>query len=73
LLRHDFEYITTEFEVPEILKIKDKYTDYANQINTEKEFVANPSNLCKFCDFLQFCDSGKQKASPATTFGQVGW
>lgn len=73
LMRHDFEYITTEFNVPEILKVKDKYQEYANQINLEKEFIPNPSNLCKFCDFLQSCDSGKQKCSPDSIYGEVKW
>lgn len=73
LMRHDFEYVTTEFTVPEILKVKDKYQEYANQINLEKEFIANPSNLCRFCDFLQSCESGRQKCSPDSLYGEVKW
>lgn len=58
LLRHDFEYITTEFSVPEILKIKDKYLDYAHQIRTEMEYTPNPTILCGWCDHLSICEAG---------------
>ena len=49
LLRYDFEYITTEFSVPEILKIKDQYIKYAKSMLTETEFPANPGHnaLCE--------------------------
>ncbi len=73
LMRHDFEYITTEFLVPEILQVKDKYSEYAKQINLEKDYTPSPSNLCRFCDFLQSCDAGKQKCSPDSIYGEVQW
>jgi hypothetical protein len=73
LLRHDFEYITCEFSVPEILKVKEKYAAYASQINLEKDFVPNPSNLCRFCDFLDSCNAGKEKVSPSSIYGEVQW
>ena len=73
LLRHDFEYITTEFAVPEILAIKHKYVEYAKQINTEKEFKPTTSKLCFFCDYLEHCDEGRQSLSPQQTYGEVNW
>lgn len=73
LLRHDFEYITTEFSVKEILKIKDKYIEYALQMNTEKEFLANPTILCRYCDFLNFCPAGKTKSFGQNIYGEVNW
>lgn len=73
LLRHDFEYITTEFSVPEILSIKDKYIEYAKQITTESEYPANPSALCSYCDFLELCEEGKKKADPSKIYGEVQW
>ncbi len=76
LLRHDFEYITTEFDVPQILKVKDQFVEYANAIRNETEYEPTTSNLCNFCDFLEHCDSGKEKAANAfnsTVHGEVSW
>jgi len=71
LLRHDFEYITTEFEADEIMKIKDKYLEYAQQILSEKEFAPTTSMLCAYCDFLNSCDEGMKKAQVFN--GEVSW
>lgn len=73
LLRHDFEYITTEFKIPEIMTIKKKYEEYANQINTETIYKPNPTALCNFCDFLQLCPDGKTKSFSQNTYGEVKW
>lgn len=73
LLRHDFEYITTEFEVPEILTIADKYLDYANQIQLENQFEPNPTILCRYCDYSSICEEGKKICSPSTVYGEVSW
>lgn len=71
LLRHDFEYITTEFLVPEILKIQDKYLEYAEQILSEKEYTPNPTALCNFCDYLNMCPEGKGKSFGQNIYGEV--
>lgn len=73
LLRHDFEYVTTEFTIPEIMKIKDKYLDYARQMNVETDFKPNPTVLCNFCDYLNLCPEGKTKAFNQNTYGEVGY
>lgn len=73
LLRHDFEYITTEFNVPEIMQIKDKYLEYANQMNMEVEFKPNPTALCNYCDFLEHCPEGKTKSYGQNIYGEVAW
>jgi len=73
LLRHDFEYITTEFNISEILSIKDKYIQYAQDIINEKEYTPNPSVLCKFCDYMSICDAGKKISEPHKVFGEVNW
>src|SRR6185436_13720541 len=69
--KHDFEYITTEFTVPEILKIQDKYLEYANQILKEKEYAPNPTALCNFCDYLNMCPEGKAKSYGQNIYGEV--
>ena len=74
LLRHDFEYMTMEFDLKEIMKVKDKFIDYANQMNSEKEFKPNPTALCNYCDFQQNCPEGKTKAyANQTLYGEVGY
>lgn len=74
LLRHDFEYITTEFEVDEILKVKDKYLGYVEQITSETEYTPNPTVLCNYCDFQNLCPAGKAKAIDSSSiYGEVNW
>lgn len=73
LLRHDFEYITTEFTKKEVMKVEDKYIDYVNQMLTEKDFKPNPTVLCNFCDYLQNCPEGKTKSFNQNTYGEVSW
>lgn len=73
LLRHDFEYITKEFNVEELMSVKDQYLKYAEEIVSEKEFKANPTPLCSYCDFLDKCPEGMQSVSPMKKFGEVSW
>lgn len=73
LLRHNFEYVTAEFSIPEILSIKDKYADYAEKINTEKEFKPNPTALCSFCDYNNICAEGRKIINPSKIYGEVEW
>ena len=73
LLRHDFEYVTTEFSRQEILKIKDKYTEYADKILSEKEFGPNPTILCRYCDFVASCEPGQKMLSPESKSGEIDW
>jgi len=78
MLRLNAEYITKEFELDEIMAMKDIYLGYAEQIRNEKEFAATPNNLCSFCDFLEFCVPGKEKAGQnpmnnTKIYGEVSW
>jgi len=73
LLRYDFEYITTEFEIDEILKVKDKYVEYARQMNLETEFLPNPTVLCRYCDYAPLCPEGKKMLEPSKVYGEVTW
>jgi RecB family exonuclease len=71
LLRHDFEYITTEFSLDQIMKVKDKIIDYVEQMKKEIEFEPTPSALCNYCDFLEHCPAGKAKAYNQQIYGEV--
>ncbi len=73
LLRHGFEYITTEFDVPEILTIKDKYVKYASDIMSETQYEPNPTALCNFCDYQTMCPEGNAKNYKHNTFGETNW
>jgi len=73
LIRHGFEYITATFDLPQILAIKDKFLKYAEDMEAEKLFRANPTPLCKYCDFLENCDEGRQFTQRDTYFGKTSW
>lgn len=77
LLRHDFDSIKKEFTRDEIFEIEEKYLKYADDICNEKIFIPKPTNLCKYCDFLDSCKEGKrfvQKISGSSSeFGQTDW
>ena len=74
LLRHDFEYITKEFSIQDILKVKDEYLNYYNKICQEKDYLPSPSMLCEYCSYLDLCDAGKQKVShKIKKHGEVDW
>jgi RecB family exonuclease len=73
LLRHDFEYITTEFSKSQIMAIKDQFLAYAKQMWEEKEFAPNPTALCNYCDYLNECPAGKSKSFNRAIYGEVNW
>ena len=73
LLRHNFEYVTQEFDVQQILAVKDKYLEYASQMIAEKDFKPNPGPLCNYCDYLDLCPEGKSKAFNQAVYGEVSW
>jgi RecB family exonuclease len=73
LLRHGYEYISTEFSIEQIMAIKDKYIAYAESICNEKDFPANPSMLCNYCDFLEHCEPGLSRVKPSSIHGEVSW
>src|ERR1035437_2737231 len=73
LLRHDFKYITKEFDISEILTVKDTFVKYAKSIKEEDKYEANPTTLCGWCDYLEFCEPGKQKVNPKLISGEVSW
>lgn len=73
LLRHDFEYITKEFSIDEILEIKDKYDSYAKMIEEEKLWRPTTGPLCRFCDFLDTCKDGKTFLNGNIKVGETQW
>jgi putative RecB family exonuclease len=73
LLRHDFEYITTEFSKAQILEVKGKFEEYAKQMLCETEFPPTTSNLCNYCDYQALCPAGKSMSRNNSMYGEVSW
>ncbi len=73
LLRHNFEYMTKEFSLEEIKNVKNMYEGYANSIHSEKEFEANPTKLCNWCDHLAICKSGSEFVGKSFKHGITKW
>lgn len=73
MLRHNFEYITTEFTKKEVMTVEKKYIDYVNAMLSEKDFKPNPTGLCNFCDYQEGCPEGKSMAFNKPVYGEVSW
>ncbi len=73
-LRHGFTCITKEFNRQEIMGMKQTFIDYANNMQTEKEFPASASYLCNWCGFLDYCPEGKKAVLPKPIkSGETSW
>jgi RecB family exonuclease len=59
LLRHGFDYLTQEFTREEVISVAEKFLKAASEIEDEKLWRPNPQFLCKYCDYLDHCKSGK--------------
>lgn len=75
LLRHNFEYMTAEFSVDELLAVKQKYIDYAKSIEEEKLWRPSVSPLCAYCDFVDKCVEGSAFINKGknTKHGEMQW
>ena len=73
LLKHNFEYMTTEFTAEQIREIKERYIKYAQDIIGEKEYPANPTALCNFCEFQPQCEEGRTKSFGKGIYGEIDW
>lgn len=73
LLRHNFEYMTKEFSLDEILEVKMKYETYAKSIEDEKLWRPNPTRLCGFCSYIDICEDGQALVRPKAKHGAVAW
>jgi len=73
LLRHNFEYVTKEFTIDEILKTKDKFINYADNIINEKLYRANPTPLCKFCEYAPLCPESEIFIPTVQYNGEISW
>lgn len=72
-LRHNFQCITKEFGPEEIMKVEQEYIDYAQNMQTENKWEANPSFLCNYCGFLTHCKEGRDAVMPKPKIGEMSW
>lgn len=81
MLKHNSDVIEKEFSLKEINKVKDVFLKYAEDIENEKLYRANPTMLCGYCDFKEVCDESSQfkgfKKKEVVTgpkkFGETDW
>lgn len=60
MLKLDFEYVTFEFERDEVMKIAERFLEYADRIQSESLFRPETSPLCGWCDYREFCEDGEK-------------
>lgn len=74
LLRHGFESFVKEFTREEVMSIESTFLEAADKIHSERLFRPSPSNLCKFCDYLDHCDAGQRVTGHVVNkFGEDSW
>jgi len=86
MLKFNFDEIVNEFVKDQVMETGDYFMQCATEMRDEKLFRANPSGLCKTCDYLESCKTGidfvsmleakKAKRDGKTrlpTFGEVDW
>lgn len=73
LLKHNCELITEEFTRDEILKIKDKYLKFYDDITNETEYAPKLHKLCDWCDYKDLCDPYIAKNKKNLDYGSIDW
>jgi len=71
MLRQNCEFITKEFDLKEILSVKNIYEKYAEEMLNEEEFKPKPQVLCRFCDYSNVCEEGKEFISKQYIAGPI--
>jgi len=58
MAKMNFKEITKEFTLKDVKEVEDYYLDKAALIRAEAAFKPNPSRLCDYCDYLEYCPEG---------------
>jgi CRISPR/Cas system-associated exonuclease Cas4 (RecB family) len=58
MLKFNFDEIVNEFAREDVMSVGEYFIESAKEMKEEKLFRANPSPLCKTCDFLDHCTVG---------------
>lgn len=75
LLRHGFEEMGREYTRSEVMEVEALFLAAAEKIKEEQLWRANPTPLCGFCDFLDFCEDGRDRVNykNLNKFGVQDW
>jgi CRISPR/Cas system-associated exonuclease Cas4 (RecB family) len=73
LLRHNFEYVTKEFDYDSMMRVRDEYIKYSRQIYEEKLWRPTTTPLCGYCDFIDSCKDGHRFLNGDMLSGEVAW
>lgn len=60
MIKHNFEYITKEYSVDELMEIPTYYVNNSSLILKEQGFKPSTSILCNWCDYLENCSDGSR-------------
>lgn len=80
MLRLNSEYITQEVTREDVLPVEKYFREKTDEIQEEKLWRPEPNFMCKFCDFLEHCSSGKnylqsigKLPDELASIGKVSW
>lgn len=68
LLRNNFEHVTVEFNLDEIVTIHDKYKEYGAQIREELRYEPTVTPLCSYCEFSEYNEDPDHYCKPGMEF-----
>lgn len=61
MLKHNMQYLTTEYQMNELLDVKNKFEWQWNEIKNEKLFRPNARfDTCTICDYVNSCNEGAE-------------
>lgn len=60
MIKHNFEYLTKEFSVEELMEVPKYYLENSLLIKQEAAYKPQTSILCNWCDYLDNCVDGSK-------------
>jgi RecB family exonuclease len=60
MIKHNFEYLTQEFSVDELMEVPKYYLENSLLIKKESAYKPSTSILCNWCDYLENCVDGSK-------------
>lgn len=63
MIKHNFEYITKEYTIDELMEIPTYFVNNASLILKEQGYKPSTSILCNWCDYLDNCTDGSRFVS----------
>jgi CRISPR/Cas system-associated exonuclease Cas4 (RecB family) len=81
LLRHGFEKIKVNYTREEAMSIEKYFIERTEEMKAEQVFRPTPTPLCRYCNYLENCNSGKdfiecldnKNGKIIAKFGEMDW